>query len=86
MSANTYIAVEEIIESVWTLRYRRVSDYSIEVVSYSRNDRDGYKNTSRHAQVKLIESQDGKRTLVGAVINGVRNSVVNPGYIFSFEA
>jgi hypothetical protein len=76
-------ACHRLIDSVWTVTFRRVSDFSVEVLAYNREDDDGYKYESVMPHGRLIE--DDSRTVTGIKINGDEYTVENPKHIFKYS-
>lgn len=84
MQQPTFKATKRVIDSVWTIQYRVHGEKQVEILSFDRNDDDGYLNEKNLPKGDLIESDDGRRTVVGAIIAGIEYSVVNPKYVFSY--
>ncbi len=81
---KTEKAVKRIINSVWTITFIRTSETEIEVLRYSREDRDGYEREHELPKGRLEEDND--RTVIGAFIDGQKFTVKNQRHIFSYEA
>lgn len=80
---NNMKAVNRIINSVWTIEYKKISDNEIEIVKYSRDDADGYENEHQYQKGKLIENAE--RTVIGASIGGQRYIVTNQKHKFDYK-
>ena len=59
-------ATHRLIDSVWTVGYNIVNENEIEVISFNRNDPEGYKNERTLPQCTVIE--DDKRNFVGLMV------------------
>lgn len=75
-------ASHRLIDSVWTVTFRKISDRSVEVFAYNREDEDGYKFEGLLPKVDMIE--DDARVLTGLEINGTVYTVENQKHIFSY--
>ncbi len=84
-SLKTEKATKRLIDSVWTLEFRRVAgaDRLIEVVNYSRDDKDGYERALQLPKLKTTENSD--RILTHAEIDGKTYAVQNPQHVFSYH-
>ncbi|BBM67891.1 hypothetical protein VA249_45370 (plasmid) [Vibrio alfacsensis] len=94
---ETYLAVHRLIDSVWTLKFKFLPT-GVEVLSYSRDNIDGYEQERELPKIRVIE--DDKR-IVHAVdiyqLDGVkfgqfdnskrigRYKVLNPKFVFSYK-
>lgn len=82
----TYQAFEKasnrLLDSVWTMTFRQVSDFSVEILAYSRDDDDGYKY--EHLMPSVFVMEDDDRNITHIEINGYMFAVENPKYIFSY--
>lgn len=76
-------ASHRLIDSVWTVTFRKVSDHHVEVFAYNRQDEDGYKYEGLLPKVRIVE--DDARVLTGLEINGKLYTVENQKHIFSYE-
>lgn len=75
-------ASHRLIDSVWTVTFRKIGQYSVEVFAYNRQDEDGYKFEGLLPKVTMVENDE--RVLEYLEINGVRYIVENPKHIFSY--
>jgi hypothetical protein len=81
---TTHKAVQRILDSVWTLAYQKLGSNKVKIISYDRHDSQGYDNEKTLPHSKVIESDDGLRTVKKVLINGDEFIVANPQYIFSY--
>lgn len=75
-------AVKRIINSVWTLEYNLVALGEIEILHFSRDDEEGYRNEYTLPKGDVIENAE--RIVTGAVISGIDYKVINQKHIFSY--
>mgnify|MGYP003691197473 CR=1 FL=1 len=73
-----------LIDSVWTISFIDLGENKIELIGYNRDDVEGYANERSLGIGHLIENDD--RIVVGALINNVQKTVVNPKHIFDYGA
>ncbi|MEH6454863.1 MAG: hypothetical protein V7749_00945 [Cocleimonas sp.] len=83
---NVIKVTMRLIDSVWTISFIDLGGYEIELVGFTRDDPEGYEQERELGKGSLIESDDNKRTVIGAIIDGVAKVVVNPEYIFNYGA
>lgn len=74
-----------LIDSVWTISYVDLGENKVELVAYNREDLDGYSRENELGKGRLVESPDGGRIVIGAIIDGIKKVVVNPQHIFSYK-
>lgn len=93
---TTLKATNRLINSVWTLEFKQISEAEIEIVKYSRDDQEGYDKERELPQCTLIESEG--RIVTSVLIRdkyqpfGWVNAencdkqmiVTNPKHIFSY--
>lgn len=93
-------ATKRLIDSVWTVEYNVLNDFQIEIVSYSREDKEGYEKEGSLPQCSVIE--DSKRNFVGLLVKDVPTpyrldwvnlqnadheyTVVNQKHVFSYNS
>ena len=96
MSATTLMATERLIDSVWTVVYQIVEEGKVKILSYDRNNPEGYKQERELPRMSMKE--DGKRVVTHLRIDsdpgyfdywcqndkGELYEVVNPQYVFSY--
>lgn len=58
------IAVHRLIDSLWTLTYKHVTECSIEILSYSRDNAAGYELEAESHKVDMDETRDIHRTVL----------------------
>jgi hypothetical protein len=76
-------AVQRLINSMWTLTYELVSETSIKVIDYTRDDDEGYEREWELPRLRVIE--DDKRFIISAEIGGKTYTVTNPRFVFSYH-
>ncbi|EGR0468600.1 hypothetical protein FG064_16510 [Vibrio cholerae] len=94
---ETYLAVERLIDSVWTVKFLFLKE-GIRIISYSRENPDGYKNEKQLPKANIIEGD--KRVAIAiqlyrpeAMLLGSDREthlygeypVLNPQFIFSYS-
>jgi len=87
---NKKLAVERILDSVWTIEYESVLG-GVFIHSYNRNNQVGYEQEQDLPKGRLIENNgkhssdcNGERIVTGLSIGGEIIDVVNPQYVFSY--
>lgn len=75
-------ASHRLIDSVWTVTFRKVSDFSVELFAYNREDEDGYKFEGILPKVRINE--DDGRIITSIEVAGIEYKVENPKHIFSY--
>ncbi|MCF2220985.1 hypothetical protein H9Q08_17000 [Chryseobacterium sp. PS-8] len=90
-------ATQRLIDSVWTVEYKKVSEGKVKILNYSRNDPEGYEREKELPQCKLVEAEERIVTHLWLkpynAFDGWINEknatetyeVVNPKFIFSYE-
>lgn len=95
-NGEKYLAVHRLLDSVWSLTFEFQAD-RVKVLSYSRDNPDGYELERQVPQVKIIE--DNNRNVLAIKIYEPKNSfdcfnekflideykVVNPQFVFSYK-
>jgi hypothetical protein len=59
-------ATQRLIDSVWTVEFNILNENEVEIIRYSRNDKEGYDNEQTLPQCGIIE--DEKRNIVGLLV------------------
>lgn len=95
---KTIKATQRLIDSVWTVTFRHVDESTVEILSYNREDEEGYDNERVLSRCRLIE--DDKRIVNSLAIQPYKGSnslaiirdadtiiykVVNPKHVFSYN-
>lgn len=90
-------ATERLIDSVWTVEYKVVNENEVEILKFSRDDADGYRNEKNYPQCTIFE--DDKRYAIellirnkydqfGSFVNKVNcdrcYKIINPKHIFNY--
>ena len=75
-------ASHRLLDSVWTVTFRKVSDFSVEVFAYKRDDQDGYDYEALIPTLEPIENEN--RFLTHIVVNDETFVVENQKYIFNY--
>ena len=90
--SKTLKAVERAISSVWTIEYRLLGDNKVEILSYGRDDPEGYEREGELPKGKMIE--DKKRNAVSLMVWNPDSSnllgidtytIANPKHVFSYS-
>ena len=76
-----YLAIRRLIDSVWTLEFT-ITDNSIEIVSYSRDNSLGYKHEKTLPRCRLLYDED--RIVWGAFVGNQKYVVSNPKFLFDY--
>lgn len=92
MALETLLATQRIIDSVWTARYVLLPNDTVYLLSYSRDDEEGYQVEGLVTSCKLQEYTDEEATAKGIdyrtvktlVIGGVEYPIANPKNIFQY--
>ena len=83
------IATERLINSVWTIRGKYLTDGTVEVSRYSRDDQEGYDRERELPRGRFIEDEDRvvRRFLLTreAPLGNVDYVVKNPRYVFDYK-
>lgn len=94
---ETYLAVKRLIDSVWTVKFLFLKE-GIRIISYSRENPDGYKNENQLPKADIVE--DEKRVAIAIQLYRPETRllesdkeiylygeyrVLNPQYIFSYK-
>ncbi|MGR5451929.1 hypothetical protein ACP3V3_19645 [Vibrio sp. PNB22_3_1] len=95
-SGEVILATKRLIDSVWTVEFRKIGD-GVEVISFNRENEKGYKEESKLKRVRTIET-DGRVLSeiqlfpVGTQTFDMEESyrthtfkVLNPQHIFSYK-
>ena len=80
-------ATKRLIDSVWTLQYTMVNGYTINIVSYNRDDPEGYEKEDKLPKVRLIE-KEGRVVIFVKITEDNKTTIYevqNPQYIFSYK-
>ena len=91
-------ATKRLIDSVWTVEYNVIDNDFVEIISYSREDKEGYEKENILPQCSVIE--DDKRNFIGLMVKDVPTflgwvnlqngdhdyAVVNPKHVFSYNS
>jgi len=80
---KTHKAVKRIINSVWTIEYRLIDANTVKLISYSRDDKEGYNREHELPKGDVIE--EGDRIVTGIKVGDKQFAVSNPGHVFSFK-
>lgn len=80
-------ATNRIIDSVWTLTYLVLDDITIQILDYTREDKDGYELENRIPTFNIYEDHNRNIIFVKLIFNGVSKwmKVHNPQEIFSYH-
>jgi hypothetical protein len=92
-------ATKRLIDSVWTLGYKRVSPTEVEIVSYDRENPIGYEQEGKLDLCNTMETLDGNRVVTHVALADYKSfdqwaslteprellKVVNPQHVFSYS-
>lgn len=79
---KNYKAVKRLINSVWTVEFKKIDNMNVEIVRYSRSDEEGYRKEKELPQGYLLEND--QRIAQKLMLNGVEFNIINKQHVFSY--